>query len=216
MPLVLIAALAAVIYLLRYCQAPAGWPKSAVKTLSVAALACAAWLGDAPAALTVALCLCALGDYLLARDTDVTFLAGVGAFALGHLAYVVLFLSTSGASAAALTTPTGMVFTMFLLGYGAFMMWRLYCDAGPLRIGVMAYVPIILAMGLAAVCVPAHGALWLILPAAVLFMISDSVLAADLFILRPDHPVRRITAYVIWAFYWLAQLGFWLAYMPPQ
>lgn len=209
---VTLGAIAAAIYLLVYCNAPASWTKTGVKTTSVAALALAAWSTEAPPAFVLALSFCAAGDYLLSRDTQVSFLAGVAAFALGHLIYVPLFLTTPGASLDALGSGGGMIYAAGLAVYGAAMMWRLFRDAGDLRYAVMGYVPIILAMGLAAFCVPTVNAGWVVLPAAILFMISDSVLAADLFMLRADHPLRKITPYVIWSFYWLAQLGFWHAY----
>ena len=206
------AAFAAVIYLCFYCHAPASWAKTVIKTASVALLVLAAWKGAAPGALILALALCAAGDFWLSRDTQLTFFAGVGAFALGHLAYVGLFLATPGTTLAAVASATGIVYGIILSVYGAYMMWQLNRKAGALRYAVMAYVPIILAMGLAAFCVPTLGAGWIVLPAAILFMISDSVLAAELFLLRSDHPARRVTPFVIWAFYWLAQLGFLWAY----
>lgn len=208
-------AVAALIYLLRFCHSPASWAKTVVKTLSVAALAFAAWRFGAPGVLVMALGLCALGDYLLSRDTDPSFLAGVAAFAAGHLAYVAVFLSVPGVSLDHLTTGTGLIFTAVLVVYGAVMMLRLYRTAGPLRYAVMGYVPIILAMGLCAYCVPSSGPQRLVLPAALLFMISDTILATELFMLRADHPLRKITPYLIWATYWLAQLGFFWAFTAP-
>ena len=207
-----IASIAALIYLVAYCHAPSSWPKTGVKTASVACLALAALWAGGPGLLVLALALCAAGDYLLARDTEPTFLAGVGAFAAGHLAYVALFLSTPGAQLAALTTPIPVLTLTALAIYGLVMMRLLFHKAGDLRFAVMGYVPIILAMGVAALTVPAEGALWLVLPAAFLFMISDSVLAAELFLLPASHPLRRITPFVVWSFYWLAQLGFLMAY----
>ncbi len=210
-----IAGIAALIYLLVYCHAPASTLKTVVKTLSVAALVLAAWWGGGPIWLILALSLCAAGDYFLSRDTEATFLAGVGAFALGHLAYVQLFLGTPGTAFSVLTQPLAFIFVIMLVGYGVGMMTQLFRRAGDLRYAVMVYVPIIIAMGITAFCVPHVGALWLVLPAAILFMISDSVLAAELFLIRDDQPLRRTTPYVIWAFYWLAQLGFYLAYTHP-
>ena len=52
-----------------------------------------------------------------------------------------------------------------------------------------------------------------VMAGALLFVISDVVLAAELFTLAPDAPVRRITAPVVWWTYVAAQLlitlGFW-------
>jgi uncharacterized membrane protein YhhN len=215
MNLLALAAFAGLVYLLRFCSAPTSWARTVTKTLSVAALALAAGLSGAPGPLVLALSLCALGDYLLSRDTEQTLLAGVGAFAAGHLAYIAVFASVPGFELGHLVTGLGLLFSAFLAVYGAVMMWQLFRRAGPLRFAVMAYVPIIVAMGLCAYCVPALGELGLILPAAILFMLSDSILAAELFLLRADHPLRQITPYLIWASYWLAQLGFFWAFAAP-
>ena len=48
--------------------------------------------GDARAALVVAVVLCLAGDVALLGDSDERFLVGLGAFALGHVAYVVTAL----------------------------------------------------------------------------------------------------------------------------
>lgn len=206
------AALAALIYLTGYCHRPASWPKTLIKTVSVAILALSAWLGTGPVLLAVALTLCALGDYLLARDSEATFLAGVGAFAMGHLAYVALFLTTPGALIQNLSNSPYLYVIVLLCLYGAAMMALLFRKAGDLRFAVMGYVPVILSMGVAALAVPAVGPLVWVLPAAVLFMVSDSILASELFLLPETHPLRRVTPYAVWATYWLAQLGFFLAY----
>ena len=44
--------------------------------------------------------------------------------------------------------------------------------------------------------------------AGLLFILSDMVLAAETFVLKLDHPARRVTPYVIWGTYWGAQVGF--------
>lgn len=214
MTFILLAALAALIYLLAFCHRPAIWPKTGVKTVSVAALALVALMGGAPWLLWLALALCAVGDYLLSRDSEATFLVGVGAFAAGHLAYIALFLTTLGADVSHMSSGVYLVAITALFLYGAGMMILLYRKAGALRFAVMGYVPIILGMGLAALAVPMLGPLAWVLPAACLFMLSDSVLAAELFLLPDGHRLRRVTPFVVWSTYWLAQLGFTLAYTP--
>lgn len=212
--LILLAASMALLYLLFFCHRGPSGVKTAVKTLSVAALALAALSGGGPLWLIVALALCALGDLLLSRPGERAFLTGVGAFALGHLAYVALFLSTPGAGMFRLSFGPYPFGIAILCLYGVAMMAALYRRAGDLRFAVMGYVPIILGMGVAAMTVPALGPLAWVLPAALLFMLSDSVLASELFLLPEGHPARRFTPFLVWGAYWLAQLGFTLAYMP--
>ncbi|MDF1670008.1 MAG: lysoplasmalogenase [Roseovarius sp.] len=212
MSLLLVAALCALIYLLKFCHSPASWAKTAVKTGSIAALLMFVILTNGPVLLIAALGFCGAGDYLLSRDNERAFLAGVGSFAAGHIAYIALFLTTPMARIDVLMTSGNVMIIAALVVYGAIMMRQLFRKAGALRYAVIGYVPVILAMGVAALCVPTSGMLRLVVPSALLFMISDSVLAGELFLLRDDHPLRRATPYVVWSFYWLAQFGFLLAF----
>lgn len=194
----------ALYYLAACCHRPAGLRKSLVKTASVALLALAAALAQGPALLVAALLLCALGDWWLSREGEAAFLAGVAGFAAGHLAYIALFLTRPAAD---LSRPAPLAVAALVL-FGLVMMGLLYRHAGTLRLAVLAYVPVIVAMGLAAMTLPIEGALALVLPAALLFMASDTILATELFLLSPGHSLRRIAPFAVWALYWLAQLGF--------
>ena len=48
----------------------------------------------------------------------------------------------------------------------------------------------------------------LIWGAAVMFMLSDMVLAVETFVLPPAHRARRLTAPTVWVLYWGAQALF--------
>ena len=179
------AAAAAMIYL-PLAPLEAGLTRSLFKTLSVALLAVAALLAGGAVLLTVALALCAAGDFLLSRETEATFMAGVGAFAAGHLAYVALFLTQSESNFSLLGNAPIPVICLIALGLG--MTVLLAPRAGDLRGAVLAYIPIILAMGLAALTLPKTGSLIWVWPAAVAFMASDTILATEKFLLSDDHP----------------------------
>ncbi len=206
---ILTAAILAAVYFFAFCFKGASWPKTIVKTGSVLLLAFAGWLGGAEGLLVAGLILSALGDYLLSRDSEPQFLAGVGAFAAAHVAYVVLFLTTPGAGLAELSANDWKVVAA-LMAFGVVMIRLLYQNAGDLRVAVCIYVPIILAMGISALMIPV-GYMGVV-SAAFLFMISDSILASEMFLLRENHPLRRITPFAVWTTYWLAQLGFLLGY----
>lgn len=203
---VILAGALAVLYWARHCHAAPSWPKTAVKTASVLLLALAAWHAGGPGLLIVALILCALGDYLLSRPSEGEFMAGVGAFAAGHVAYVVLFLSQGGG------LRLSPVLTGALLLLGVVMATILWRRAGALRGPVMVYVPVILSMGLAAQTLPASGALALALPAALMFITSDFILSMEMFVLPGGHPLRRVAPFAVWPTYWGAQLLFTLAF----
>ena len=163
-------------------------------------------------ALIAALGLCALGDFLLSRDGEAAFIGGVGAFAAGHLAYVWLFLSTPGAEVTRLGAPWAVASIIGLGMFGVVMMVVLFRNAGDLRFAVLGYVPVILSMAVAAMMVAPEGSLQWVFWAAILFVISDTVLAAEMFLLPAGAALRRVTPFVIWAFYWLAQFGFFFSY----
>lgn len=204
------AALCALAYLPMTRRTPS-LGRSAVKTASVAMLAVAALLAGGPHFLVLALALCAVGDWCLSRPGERAFMAGVAAFAAGHLAYVGVFLAQPGSDPAWLLDPPRLILLAGLAVFGAVMLWLLLPRAGALAGPVAVYVPIILAMGVAALTLPA-GILATALPAALAFMASDSILAIEKFVLPEDHPANGAAALAIWVLYWGAQLGFFLAF----
>ncbi|MEX0284222.1 MAG: lysoplasmalogenase family protein [Paracoccaceae bacterium] len=208
--LMVAAAICAVGYLVVCARAPSEI-RSLLKTASVMLLAVAAGLAGGGALLVAALALCALGDWMLSRDGEGAFMAGVGAFAAGHLVYVVLFITHPEANPARWSELPQLLFIFGLIVLGLGMAWLLMPRAGDLQGPVMGYIPIILAMGLAALVLPPEGALRFALPAALFFILSDMVLASEKFLLTEDHPLQSVTPYVIWSTYWLAQFGFLLA-----
>ncbi|WP_322866837.1 lysoplasmalogenase [Aquicoccus sp. G2-2] len=204
------AGILAVFYWAWFCHAGESWAKSGVKTGSVLLLALAAWAAGGPGLLLVALLFCALGDYLLSRDSEAYFLAGVGAFAAGHMAYVGLFLRHAGADARPVWIVTVLSAGFIVLGlFMATLLWR---RAGTMRLPVLFYIPVILAMGWAALGVPVVGALALVLPGALLFIASDFILALEVFVLSPEHRLRRAAPFAVWPTYWGAQALFTLAF----
>ncbi|TMV09538.1 lysoplasmalogenase [Ruegeria sediminis] len=189
---------------------PAGMIRTLLKTASVALLALLAASQGGPALLVAALALCAVGDALLSRETEGAFMAGIGAFAAGHLAYVALFLTHPDSDPARIFDSPGVVWTLILLG--VVMATLLSQRAGDLRGPVLAYIPIILGMGITVLALPDAGSLRWALPAALAFIASDLILATERFLLPPEHPALRLTPYLVWPLYWGAQAGFTLAF----
>lgn len=207
----LTAALAALAYL-PMATRPVGFLRSVLKTVSVATLAVGAFWSGVPI-LGVALALCALGDWLLSQDGDGAFMAGVGAFAAGHVAYIILFLFQAASDwAHLLETPTIFI-AIGLAVLGVVIAPVLARRAGELAGPVLGYVPIILGMGFAALTLPMTGAWVWVMPAAMSFIISDLVLASEKFLLPKGHSALRFTPYVIWILYWAAQAGFFFAFL---
>ncbi|KUJ85643.1 hypothetical protein AVO45_01230 [Ruegeria marisrubri] len=189
---------------------PASTHRTLLKTGSVALLALLTAYHGGPALLAVALGLCALGDALLSRETEATFMAGIGAFAAGHLAYVALFLTHEASDPSAIATHPAPIAALALLG--VVMALLLWPRAGDLRGPVLAYIPIILGMGVAVLALPEAGPMRLALPAALAFIASDLILATEKFLLPAGHPALRVTPYLVWPLYWGAQAGFAAAF----
>ncbi|WP_170577430.1 lysoplasmalogenase [Ruegeria arenilitoris] len=190
---------------------PASTLRSVLKTASVALLAVTALLGAGPLLLVVALLLCAIGDALLSGETDSTFMAGIGAFAAGHLAYIALFLTRPSSNLALIFDQPGYFWSLIILGIVVATL--LAPRAGDLKGPVLGYIPIILGMGVAVLTLPETGALRWALPAALAFIASDLILATEKFLLPKGHPAPKITPYLVWPLYWGAQAGLLIAFL---
>ncbi|MDU8926042.1 lysoplasmalogenase [Alisedimentitalea sp. MJ-SS2] len=215
------AAVFALIYWGGFCYRDASAMKSAVKTTSVLLLTISAWKLGGPVMLIAALFLCMLGDFLLSLDGDVPFMAGVGAFAGGHIAYVTLFLTHPRADADRIFTVDNGLYIAVLAFLGVYMIGTLWRRAGSLRGAVIIYVPIILAMGLCVLAVQnptgqqadlylyARLAWW----GALFFILSDLTLAYEKFVFAKASDARKLAPFVVWPTYWGAQLLLLIAFV---
>ena len=199
------AGLLSLVFWLRFCVHGPSWPKSVIKTAAVALLAVAAGIAGGPIWLVAALALGAVGDFCLSRYGESWFLAGVAAFALAHLAYVVLFQDVIGHDVALIFTGWRALVALILICFAATMAWFLWPRTGALRWPVMIYLCIIIAMGFAALALPLVG---LAMFAALLFIVSDAVLATELFLIPQGHGAQKRTPYAVWLTYWGAQALF--------
>lgn len=199
----------ALVYLLQIAtNRPAeGHPlRSAIKTASTLALVVAGLAAGAPALIVIGLALGAAGDYFLSRKGKAMFLAGMAAFALGHIAYAAQFQG------------------LFLAKDPAVPLWQLVCavalvvlwlstevwlirHTGALRWPVRGYVAVIIIMGLTATLLPsapAPHATALVHLGVVLFILSDTLLALRLFVIQKPA-LQRALSLILWPAYWLGQ-----------
>lgn len=197
----------ALVYGARFAVLPASGPKSAVKVLSVAALLPFGLLLGAPALVLMGLALGALGDFLLSRPGERAFLAGMGAFGLGHLAYAACFWG-QGTGAPALS------FAIPLIALALSTEAWLAPKTGTLRWPVRAYVVIITLMALAALTLP--QGFGVTLAGALLFVLSDALLALDLFVLPPGARARPSIQRLLWAAYWSGQALILIGLLPAH
>jgi uncharacterized membrane protein YhhN len=171
-----------------------GWWRSAVKTGSVAALALWGLAQGAPGPVVAGAALGAVGDFWLSRPGTRAFLAGMAAFAAGHLAYAG-FLLAHGAGA-------GIGPWLVAGGVAAVGLALFPPRAGALRWPVAGYILIIAAMLWAALGLP--GRAWVLLAGAGLFVLSDFLLALEMFVVQGAGARRRL-ALALWPAYWAGQ-----------
>ncbi|MGO4840388.1 lysoplasmalogenase family protein, partial [Rhizobiaceae sp. 2RAB30] len=74
--------------------------------------------------------------------------------------------------------------------------------ANALRLPIAIYVTAIFAMGLAALTTHSLA----VIAGAILFMISDGILATERFLTAPSSPLRQPMHYAVWITYYAAQL----------
>lgn len=196
-------------YFILFCGKPTSWPRSVVKTLSIALLALAAVVMGGPTLLVIGLLLSAIGDYCLSRDGENIFIIGVGAFAAAHVAYIALFLNFMS-SDPSLIIGDRILASVALGVLGGIMLPILWKRAGQLRVPVMIYVPIIIGMGLSALTLPILTPIGFALLGALLFTSSDFILSLELFVLNEKDRVKWSVPHLVWITYWPAQiLIFW-------
>ncbi|MCO5158741.1 MAG: lysoplasmalogenase [Aquamicrobium sp.] len=205
----LLSVAAALLYLPVQGRAPS-LRRSVVKTTATALLAVLAFIEGGPFLLVAALALSAAGDFFLARDGETAFLAGLASFLAAHLAYVPLFLSVGGGMEI-LTWQLWRLGLVLLAAIGAaLLMRRLLAAVAPqMRVPVAVYAAAILAMLLAAATVPSP----VILIGAILFVLSDSLLAIGRFLTPPDSPRQRPIGAAVWVLYYLAQAAIALGFL---
>jgi len=205
-----IAAALAALYLLRVSDPP-GRTRTMIKMLSVAALALVALMGGGPILLVLALVSCAVGDAFLAQKSEASLQAGMAAFGLGHLLYIVLFVNQGG----------GVGFDGVRIGLqvavlaatGLLTRW-LWPSLGAMRAPVAIYIVLVSVTALVSLGLP--DSLWLVTVGALVFMTSDALLSGELFKLPADSPVRRWSAPAVWVLYWVGQAAITAGFLYPQ
>lgn len=200
--LLILSVVAAGLYLLVLDRTP-DLRRTVVKTLPVALLAVLAVVQEALILLAVALALSALGDAFLSRRGEGAFMAGLASFLAAHAVYIALF-AFSGAGMESATgdiwrVPVAILMAIFALGMMAVLWPRLPSN---MRLPVLVYTAAIFIMGLSALTMNSV----VIILGAVLFMISDGLLATERFALPEASRHRAWMRTAVWITYYAAQL----------
>ena len=190
---------AAIFYGAALTRREASLSRTLVKTTAVALLAVLALVLHHPWPLVAGLGLSALGDAFLAGDAERWLPAGLGAFLLAHLSYIWFFLHNGyGVGVLAIEPWRGVGAGVAVIA-GVVMLTWLWRSIGPLRPAVAVYAAALAGMVVTALTLPMRD--WPAMPGAVLFLISDALLSAELF-----KGVRtRWSSPAVWATYYGAQ-----------
>jgi uncharacterized membrane protein YhhN len=156
------------------------WLSKPVASAAFVGLALASGATDSVYGVTVlaALLLCLIGDLLLIPiAVGPAFLAGLGSFLLGHVAFCVAFV------VAFVTWPVAALAAVVLAGPALLILrWLRPRLTGPMRIAVPAYILVITVMVALAVGAALPGQRWLIAIGAFSFFLSDISVARDRFV----------------------------------
>jgi len=208
MPIILLSSLSclsALAYGLHFVHQPVSARRTAVKAIAVGALTALAFAFAAPFSLIGALTLGTLGDVFLSRNGQRNFLAGLVSFLLGHLAYVILLAQMGGAVQGLFTSLWRTIATLVLIAIASTVIRRLLPHLGALRVPVLIYACVILAMGLMALSLPLTWPIILVILGAMAFIASDAILGFELFIFNDTSGNRRGAAMLLWFLYWGGQ-----------
>lgn len=200
------AALCAALYFVGFCYRSASLPKTILKTASIAILAVIALLSGAPIWLSLALLACAIGDYYLSLDDGAAFLKGIGAFAIGHLFYIILFITDPLSDLSRISNTPQTAALSILVFMSVIMLIWLWYRAGDLRYAVAGYIAIITTMGIMVASLPWQENYNTVILGVMFFILSDLVLSAELFILSNEGSLRKFTPFIVWSLYWFAQM----------
>ena len=190
----LISTLFAIIYLYFINREISG-PRTLFKTLPIAVLALAT-IGLGQPLLGAALALSAVGDFFLSRKKEDWFIAGLVAFLVGHVFYIILFAQLMDLSAPNWKVIGALV--LYALVFGGVLIKK----DDKYRLPIIAYICILSTMGILAVHLPDKQLYATI--GAMVFIVSDSLLALRMFVVKNDTTKKQLS------------LGVWFTYVIAQ
>jgi uncharacterized membrane protein YhhN len=199
-----VSAIAALAYGLYFLNKPPRLLRAVVKTLFMGALTAAFVINGTHPLLIIALGAAAAGDFFLAFDKKWTLPLGILSFLICQFAYFLIFTALwffSGDNSPLWPRHAAMAL-IFATTIG-FLVW-MAPKLGWMAFGVVPYAIAITAMAAMAMWLPWVG--WPAMIGAVSFLVSDFVLATELFRLAPDAPARKWTAPMVWWTYVAAQV----------
>lgn len=171
-----------------------------IKGLSVSPLALIAFrqlVGSYRVLLAGALLLSALGDVFLGLGGEQWFVYGLSSFLIAHVFYIALFVRYGPHLPAA--RPARRVVAALLIPFATLVFIELSPYLGAMKLPVVAYMCVLTGMSLMAMYAGFRA--WWVMIGAVLFMLSDSLIAIGKF----KSPIAH-GDYIIWSTYYIAQV----------
>ncbi len=200
----LLFSIASSVLFLMVMRARPSLTRAIVKTVSIIALVVLVYVQGAPVALIIALSFAAFGDFFLAFEGEANFKIGLAGFLLAQVALVATFIHAfSGGWPLLQAEPWRFLLLAGVLANSVNLgskLWRLLPRSmgGP----VIFYAAVITLMGLSSLVYAPP----LVVIGALLFIVSDSLIAYERFIL--DTPVNHHPwiSPAVWITYYSAQL----------
>lgn len=159
----------------------------------------------------LALFFCLAGDVLLmfVEKNELFFMGGLAAFLVGHILYIVTYRQHQQAGMGEeLLTTQKIRFALPIVLAGTGLMTILYSSLGGLQIPVMIYAIVLMVMTITALHrygKTTTASYWQVLLGAILFMVSDSMLAINKFLRPFDHASLAIMITYITAQYFIVK-----------
>lgn len=189
--------IAAALFAIFACWRGPSWWKTALKSLPVGALVFAGVANFANPWIVAGLALSLVGDVALSRAGQRAFLIGLIGFAAAHIAYIVHFFGLASG------TPPLLAASILVALAASTEVW-LKPHTGDMKWAVRIYVVLITLMGLTALAMPARE---LASMGALLFIVSDLLLAVQLFRLNEASKLQVPVSILLWVTYALAQVA---------
>jgi uncharacterized membrane protein YhhN len=152
-----------------------------------------------------ALFFCWMGDILLmfVEQTELFFIAGLASFLIGHVLYILCYQRLRSAGSMVLLITQRLRFSLPIVLAGSGLLMLLFPYLGDMKIPVTIYALVIVVMSITALSrygLTTASSFWSVFSGALLFMLSDSLLAINKF-----YSPFSASAFFIMATYCTAQ-----------
>ncbi|KND90912.1 Lysoplasmalogenase [Tolypocladium ophioglossoides CBS 100239] len=199
--ILVVSASAAILYGIQIRATPSH-SRMISKAASTALLSLFATVRGESSLLVPALALGSVGDAFLAWPGEKAFLRGLGSFLAAHIFYIALFARLGSGVGLILSETWRQALATTMLALALVMGFVLVPRVGSaLRLPIVVYSSVILAMVLAVLTVQNHQ----VVLGAVLFALSDSILATDEFVVSADSHHRVWMQFAVWILYYSGQ-----------